>query len=66
MSALPINVFHEYFPSRIDVVLYRPHTQIRIILFDGVRRDIPNSELFFNHVLIELSRIAFSHNSPAK
>ena len=36
-----------------------PHTQIRIILFDGVRIDIPNLELSPNRALIGFSQIVF-------
>ena len=60
-----IDFFVEYFPHRINVLilasqfLCHPHTQIRIILFDGVRTSIPNLELFPNRVPIELSGIAF-------
>ena len=34
-------------------------TKLRIILFHGVRISIPNWKLFPNHILKELSRIAF-------
>ena len=65
MSALPINVFHSYFPSRIHVfcfclpVWFRPRVQIRIVLFRGWEISIPNLELFSNRVPTELSRFVF-------
>ena len=40
-------------------IMCHPHTQIRIILFDGVRRDIPNWKLSPNRALIGFSQIAF-------
>ena len=43
-----------------------PHSQIRITLFHGVRISIPNWKPSPNRVPIELSQIAFSHNSTAK
>ena len=58
------NVFHENFPCWTNVLLlfsqfYIVHkTQIRITFFPGYRISILNSELFPNHVLIKLSRIA--------
>ena len=36
-----------------------PHTQISIILFDDVQRDIPNLEFSPSHVSIGFSQIAF-------
>ena len=39
--------------------LCHPHTQIRIILFDDERRDIPNLEFSPIHVSIGFSQIAF-------
>ena len=47
-----------------DVVSFRPilchpHTEIRIILFDGVRRDIPNWKFSPNRALKRFSQIAF-------
>ena len=39
--------------------LCHPHTQIRIILFHGEQRDIPNLEFSPIHVSIGLSQIAF-------
>ena len=41
-------------------ILCHPHTQIRIILFDDVQRDIPNLELSPSHASIGSSQIAFS------
>ena len=38
-----------------------PHTQIRIILFHGVRISIPNLELFRNRALMGLSQICHPH-----
>ena len=40
-------------------ILCHPHTQIRKILFDGVRLDIPNLELSPNRVLTRFSQITF-------
>ena len=60
-----IDFFVEYFPHRIKILflssqfLRRPHTQIRIILFDGVRKDIPNWKPSPNRALIGFSQIAF-------
>ncbi len=60
-----INFLIEYFPRRINIVflsrnfMSSTNTEIRIVLFHGVRMSIPNSELFPDHVFIELSRIAF-------
>ena len=60
-----IDFFVEYFPHRINVLflssqfLCHPRTQIRIILFDGVRRDIPNWKLFAKRALKRFSQIAF-------
>ena len=42
------------------------HTQLRMTLFDVVRISIPNWKPSPNRILIERSRIAFSHNSSAK
>ena len=39
--------------------LCHPHTQIRIILFHDVQRDIPNLEFSPSHVSIGFSQIAF-------
>ena len=61
----PIDFFVEYCPHRINVLflsnqfLSHPHTQIRIILFDGVRKDIPNLEFSPSHASIGFSQIAF-------
>ena len=44
-----------FFPAS----LYRPHTQTRIALFLCYQTRILNLELFPNHILTELSRIAF-------
>ena len=54
-----IDFFVEYFPHRIKIfsfqpVLCHPHTQIRIILFHDVQRDIPNLEFSPGHVSIRL------------
>ena len=54
----------ENFPSRFHVFCfachwYRPHTQIRIILFHDVQRDIPNLEFSPSTVSIGFSQIAF-------
>ena len=60
-----INFFMEYFPHRINVLflssqfLCHPQTQIRIILFHDVQRDIRNLELSPNHVSKRSSQIAF-------
>ena len=40
-------------------ILRHPHTQIRIILFDGVRISIPNLELSPNRASIGFSQIAY-------
>ena len=40
-------------------ILCHPHTQIRIILFHDVQRDIPNLEFSPSHALIGFSQIAF-------
>ena len=40
-------------------ILCHPHTQIRIILFHYVQRDIPKLEFYPSHVSIGLSQIAF-------
>ena len=40
-------------------ILCHPHTQIRIILFHDVHRDIPNLEFSPSHVSIGFSQIAF-------
>ena len=65
MLVLP-NQLLDWVPSTSDQcfvsfqpILCHPHTQIRINLFDGVRRDIPNLELSPNHDSIEFSQIAF-------
>ena len=49
-----IDFFIEYFPHRINVLFLssQPHTQIRIILFDGARISIHNLELSPKRVLI--------------
>ena len=67
-----INFFVQYFPQRIHVLflskqfLCHPYTQIRIILFHGVRISIPNwkpsSQPYFNRTFSN----CLSHNSPAK
>ena len=59
-----IDFFVEYFPHRIKILslsshFCHPHTQIRIILFHDVQRDIPNLELSPSHVSIGFSQIAF-------
>ena len=65
MSALPINVFHSCFPSRIHVfcfylpVWFRPRVQIRIVVFQEWEISIHNLELFSNRVPTELSRLVF-------
>ena len=60
-----IDFFVEYFPHRIKILflssqfLCHPHTQIRIILFNDVQRDIPNLEISPSHASIGSSQIAF-------
>ena len=60
-----IDFFIEYFPHRINVfvsfqpIRCHPHTQIRIILFHGVQKSIPNWEPSPNRVSIGFSQIAF-------
>ena len=60
-----INFFVEYFPHRINdfvsfqPILCHPHTQIRIILFHGVRKRHSQLEPSPNHVSIGFSQIAF-------
>ena len=59
-----INFFIEYVPHRIKIlflqpILCHPHTQIRIILFNDVQRDIHNLEFSPSHVSIGFSQIAF-------
>ena len=59
-----INFFVEYFHTSdqdfvsFQPILCRPHTQIRIILFHDVQRDIPNLEFSPSHVSIGFSQIA--------
>ena len=61
-----INFFVEYFPRRIDILFLssqffcHPHTQIRILIFHGVQRDIPNLEFSPSHASIGFSQIAFA------
>ena len=40
-------------------ILYHPHTQIRIINFHDVQRDIPKLEFSPSHVSIKFSQVAF-------
>ena len=47
-------------------ILSHPHTQIRIILFHNVQRDIPNLEIFSQPCLNRIFSNCLSHNSPAK
>ena len=47
-------------------ILCHSHTQIRIILFHDVQRDIPNLEFSPSRVSMGFSQIAFPNNSPAK
>ena len=47
-------------------ILFHPHTQIRIILFDGVRSDTPNWKFSPNRALKRIFSNCLSHNSPAK
>ena len=60
-----IYFFIEYFPHRINVLLLssqflcHPHTHFRIILSDGVQRDIPNWKLSPNRALKGFSQVAF-------
>ena len=60
-----IDFFVECFLHRINVMFFssqfscHPHTQIRIILLDGVRKDIPNWKPSPNRVLIGFSQITF-------
>ena len=59
-----IDFFIEYFPHRINVcffqpILCHPHSQMRIILFHDVQRDILNLEFSPSHVSIGFSQIAF-------
>ena len=61
-----INFFIEYFPHRVNILflssqfLCHPHTQMRIILFHGVRITIPNLEFSPNRTSIGFfSQIAF-------
>ena len=61
-----IDFFIEYFLHRIKILflssqfLCHPHTQIRIILFHDVQRDIPNWKLSPNHVPIEFLKLSFT------
>ena len=65
MLVLPIRLLYSVLSTSdqcfvsFQSIWCHPHTQIRTILFDGVRRDIRNFKLFPNRVPIELSRIAF-------
>ena len=65
MLVLPNRLLVKYFPHRIKILflsskfLCHPHTQIRIIFFHDVRRDIPNLEFSPSHVSKEFSQIAF-------
>ena len=58
------NFFIEYFPHRINVLflssrfLCHPHTQIRIILFHGVRTSMPNWKPSPNRASKRFSQIA--------
>ena len=67
-----INFFIEWFPHQITIFVSfqafwcHPHTQIRIILFHDVQRDIPNLEFSPIHVSTGVSQIAFPYNSLAK
>ena len=60
-----IKSFVEYFSTSdlnfvsFQPILCHPHTQIRIILFHDVQRDIPNLEFSPNHASIGFSQIAF-------
>ena len=60
-----INFFIEWFPHRIKILflssqfLCHPHTQIRMILFHDVQRDIPNLEFSPSRASIGSSQIAF-------
>ena len=47
-------------------ILCHPHTQIRIILFHGVRRDIHNLEIFSQPCFNKIFSNCLSHYSPAK
>ena len=47
-------------------ILCHPQTQIRIIIFDGVRRDIPNWKLSPNRALIGFSQIVFPETVLSK
>ena len=47
-------------------ILCHPHTQIRIILFHDVQRDIPNSETFSQPYFNRIFSNCLCHNSPSK
>ena len=65
MLVFPIDFVHAYFPDRINALFFPanemsyPHTQIRIILFHGVRIIIPNWKPSPNRAAIGFSQVAF-------